>query len=236
MAKSTTKKPTDRKPREPRAKKGGDLKPIGDAMKDAGLVADGKKSADPAEGRAQPEYSMDKLATEQRTPAPERGDPLNPTVIRGSNVDTVNGFKTTNKDQLQTLARQYRSMKDAQSTKSGEISDFLTKAEETKNLDKWAFREAMKWKKMSDELKVRRLPIFMKYLDDLGVVDDATKQGDMLAKDAEERATKAQKDIEDEAAAAAKGLAPAKGKPTMTIVPKEKPTEPTAESTFKPLH
>lgn len=217
---------------------GGGLKPIGEAVTAAGLVVDpNAKPTDPAEGRTQPEYAMDKLAGEQRKPAPERGDPLDPIVIRGPNVDTVNGFKTTNKDQLQKLATQYQAMKDTQSTRSGEISDFLSKAEETKSLDTWAFKEAMKWRKMGDELKVRRLPIFMKYLDDLGVVDAAAAQGDMLAKDAEERAEKAaQKDIEDEAAKAAKGLAPGK-KPTMSIVPKEpKPTEPTAESVFKPLH
>ena len=199
-----------------------DLQPIGDALKE--FVADGKPK-DPADGRTQPEYAMDKLAETPRVP-PEECDPLDPVIQRGPNVDIVNNFKTSTKDQLTALGRRYKSMKEDQQGKAGEIGAMLTKAEETQNLDKWCFKEAMKWLKMSSDKKVRRLPIFMKYLDDLGVVDDATAQQDLLAKVETENV---QTDIEDEAAEAATSLAPAK--PRMTIVPKDDD-----DGEFKPLH
>lgn len=155
-------------------------------------------------------------------------DPLNPVVKRGDNVDLVNTFKTSTKDQLERLAKRYKSMKEDAQGKAGEISAMLQKAEETQHLDSWCFKEAMKWKKMSDDKKVRRLPIFMKYLDDLGVVLDATAQADLLAAVEKDRVEEeAQGDLEDqptdeEKAAAATGLAPSRRPSSgLQIVPKD---------------
>lgn len=173
-----------------------DLKPIGDALKP---------------------LAMDALAAKQRDPAPKVGDPLNPTVVRGDNADMIGHFKTSTKDQLHKLARQYESKKSDAQGKAAEIGNLLTKAEETQNLDTWCFKEAMKWDRMSADKLVRRLPTFIKYLQDLEVVQKATAQGDLLA-EVERTEQQAQTDIE--AKNAATGLAPAR-KPSMRIVPKD---------------
>lgn len=184
----------------------------------ARLAADKAATADAAASpRAEAAgEAMDRLANSQRE-RPEKTDPLDPVVIRGANADTVNNFKTSTKDQLTKLGRRYESMKADAQGHSADIGNMLTKAEETQNLDKWCFKEAMKWKKMSADKKIRRLAIFMKYLDDLGVVEEATAQADLLAEvDRDEE----QKQGDIEAVEAATSLAPAR-KPRMSVVPKE---------------
>lgn len=185
------------------AKDEGDLKPIADALKP---------------------LAMDALAAKQRA-RPEDvkpGDPLNPTIMRGDNVDMVNNFKTSTKDQLHKLARRYESKKKDLQGHAGDISTMLTKAEETQHLDTWCFKEAMKWDRMSADKLVRRLPIFMKYLTDLEVVKKATAQGDLLAEVKKEEGGE-QTDLEQAAVAAtaaATGLAPGRKPSGLSIVPK----------------
>lgn len=207
-------------PRKPRAKKAptGGAKPIGETIE---KVADGIQAG--------------------------ARDAFKPDVQRGPNVDVVNGrWKTTTKDQLGTIARQYVSASKSAKTASGAKAEILNKAEENKNLDKWCFKKAVEWMLMGDEVLVRRLPLFLKYLDDLGVSDRSTAQADLLDEaqrqadekrkgdgegeepgdlvDQTERAAAADKGRKgDEARAAASGLAPSR-RPTMTIVPKDETT------------
>lgn len=210
----------------------GGLKPIGEALKP---LAEGQRAE--TAPRPSAETSADKLAAGQRPPAA----PVEPTfkdgklnVIPGKNVDMVGHFKTTTGDDVRAIARAYKDLKTARQTASGNISDLLTKAEENKHLNKRAFNLALKFDALANGELAKVWPIFLKYCDDFKVGERSTEQADMFAKAVEKDR---QTDIEDEAAAAAKGLAPAKGKPTMTIVPKEPPApEPTAESVFKPLH
>lgn len=172
-------------------------------------------------------------------------DAFKPDVERGPNVDVVNGrWKTTTADQLKTIARQYISASKSAKTASGVKAEILNKAEENKNLDKWCFKKAVEWMLMGDEVLVRRLPLFLKYLDDLGVSDRSTAQADLLdaankkAEDPDAEGDdgdivdQAEKDPGAEAAAAASGLAPSR-RASMKIVPKE--DEPPAAG-FKPLH
>ena len=167
-------------------------------------------------------------------------DPFHPDVQRGSNVDVVNGrWKTTTASQLKTIQRDHRNAKTTAKTYSGNAAEVLNKAVENKNLDAWAFKKAEDFGKLSDELLCRRLPVFLKYLEDLGVMQRATAQADLL--DEAQRQANAKREEEgeeepagdladqaeaasaeakgDEARAAATGLAPSR-RPTMTIVPK----------------
>ncbi len=172
-----------------------ELKPIGDALKP---------------------LAMESLASKQR-PRPEKIDPLNPTVQRGDNVDMIGTFKVSTKDQLQKVARQYESKKKDLQGKSGEIGNLLTKAEETQNLDTWCFKEAMKWDRMSADKLTRRLPTFIKYLQDLEIVARAVAQGDLLA-ETERSAEAKQTDLE--AVNAATALAPGRKRSGLSVVPK----------------
>lgn len=233
------------------------LKPIGDALKP---LAEGARVE--TAPRPSAETAVDKLAAGQRPPAAPTFKDGKLNVIPGKNVDMVGHFKTTTGDDIRRLAKSYKDLKTARQTASGNISDLITKAEENKHLNKRAFNLALKFDALANGELAKVWPIFLKYCDDLKVGERATEQADMFAKSVQADQDKAaQKDIEDESAAAAKGLAPAKPKGGLTIVPKNdappadakastpgkieettakisesKPPEPTAASVFKPLH
>lgn len=206
-------KKSAKSPRKPRAKKGEGPQPIGASI---------EKVADDIQAAAR--------------------DPFHPDVQRGSNVDVVNGrWKKPTAAQLKTIRRDHKNAKTTAKTYSGNAADVINKAAENKNLDAWAFKKAVMFADLSDELLCRRLPVFLAYLEDLGVIERATAQADLLDEaqrqadekrkaegteegdmvDKVERQQAAQNEVAgDEAREAAMGLAPSR-RPTMTIVPKD---------------
>lgn len=152
-------------------------------------------------------------------------------VVRGANVDLVGTFKCSTAAQVQTLAKGYNNLKKDAQGASGAISDMLSKAEETKHLNRPAFMIAMKFFNMSTDKLARVWPIFLKYADDLGVPQKATEQAELFAQGVAADAARAkQADIEDdeeveakdpgqEARAAAQGLSPSRRPSGLQIVP-----------------
>lgn len=193
--KPTTKKAAGAKPRA--AKKDKNLKPIGDAL---------KPLADEAAARA---------AEAKNAARSGRGE-----VVSGPNVDLVNGMKVTPSAKVVSLAKGYISLKKDAQGAAGAISDMLSKAEERNHLNRKAFSKIMPFHTMSDAQLAIIWPVFLKYADDLGIPDRATRQAEMF-KEEEKPEDDGQTDIEDAAAEAAKaatGLAPGR-RPSMRLVP-----------------
>lgn len=113
---------------------------------------------------------------------------------------------------VQDLAKERRNSKKKTSLISGELGSSIAKAVESKHLDRKAHSIACQLDAMDDERLAITLPHLMRYIDDLGLVERASKQAEMF--DGEKEETEADDGKVTRLGTAARKVADQAGAPT----------------------